>query len=135
MRKAVHAQHVDQLLQAGVITGVVASRTAAAAARSGLFRQQQDRDGESGTLGSLGYIAHHTGRDLDAVRNCGRAIEIFRDLGNSYGEAILLDNLGDPFAALGQRRHQEHQRNNEAARVQRKLDVLAAGRAGGPASG
>ncbi|NUT96247.1 MAG: tetratricopeptide repeat protein [Saccharothrix sp.] len=59
------------------------------------------RDGEAATSDSLGYIAHHHGRNADALEHYHHALEVYRELDNSYEQASVLRHLGDVHAALG----------------------------------
>jgi tetratricopeptide (TPR) repeat protein len=62
-------------------------------------------EGEAATSDSLGYIAHHHGRDADAVEHYRHALKLYRQLDNSYEEASVLRHFGDVLAAVG--RHEE----------------------------
>src|SRR5688500_4066124 len=58
-------------------------------------------EGEAATSDSLGYIAHHHGRDADAVEHYRHALKLYRQLDNSYEEASVLQHFGDVLAAVG----------------------------------
>src|SRR5688500_4270869 len=58
-------------------------------------------EGEAATSDSLGYIAHHHGRDADAVEHYRHALALYRQLDNSYEEASVLRHFGDVLAAVG----------------------------------
>ncbi|RKT52868.1 AfsR/SARP family transcriptional regulator [Saccharothrix australiensis] len=66
-----------------------------------LNRELGHRDGEAATSDSLGYIAHRHGRSADALRHYHHALDVYRELDNSYEEASVLRHLGDVHAALG----------------------------------
>lgn len=50
----------------------------------------------------LGHIAHHDGRQADAVAHDREALVLYRELDNSYEEATVLHHLGDVHAACGE---------------------------------
>ncbi|WP_433269194.1 BTAD domain-containing putative transcriptional regulator [Actinosynnema sp. CS-041913] len=66
-----------------------------------LNKELGHREGEAATSDSLGFIAHHHGRDTDAVRHYHHTLDLYRELDNSYEEASVLRHLGDVHAALG----------------------------------
>jgi DNA-binding SARP family transcriptional activator/tetratricopeptide (TPR) repeat protein len=99
-----------------------------------LNRRHHNPSSEASTLDSLGYIEHHSGHHDRAVDHYSEAVALFRDLGNSYEVADTLDGLGHPLAAAGRTEqartvwrealqlYQEQDRDDDAARVQRRLD-------------
>ncbi|MEJ2854111.1 MULTISPECIES: AfsR/SARP family transcriptional regulator [unclassified Saccharothrix] len=66
-----------------------------------LNKELGHRDGEAATSDSLGYIAHHHGRNADALDHYHHALEVYRELDNSYEQASVLRHLGDVHEALG----------------------------------
>lgn len=52
-------------------------------------------------LDSLGHIAHHTGRNDDALDCYYQALVLYREVGNTYLEADTLEHLGHAHLALG----------------------------------
>jgi tetratricopeptide (TPR) repeat protein len=54
-------------------------------------------------LDSIGYALHHLGRYQEAQTYLGRALELARQLGNRYTEAVVLEHLGDNHFATGDR--------------------------------
>ena len=68
-----------------------------------LNRELGHEEGMAATLDSLGHIAHHDGRQADAVAHHQEALDLYRKLDNSYEEATVLHHLGDVHAALGDR--------------------------------
>jgi DNA-binding SARP family transcriptional activator len=103
-----------------------------------LTRQHHDPAGEADTLDSLGLIAHRTGDHRQSVDHYHEAIALYRTLGNAHMVADTLDHLGNPHTALGQHEqartawrealelYREQGRDEDAARMQRKLDELTA---------
>ncbi|MGW4208921.1 BTAD domain-containing putative transcriptional regulator [Lentzea sp. NPDC004789] len=103
-----------------------------------LHRHHHNPEGEAATLDSLGLIAHRTGDHQQAVDHYYEALTLCRTLGYAYRVADTLDNAGHPHAALGhhdQARavwrealelYREQGRGDDATRVQRQLDDLAA---------
>jgi tetratricopeptide (TPR) repeat protein len=83
-------------------------------------------------------IEHRTGYHELAIERYQQALGLFRGLGNTYDFADTLDNLGYPYAALGQHDrartvwrqalelYQRQGRTEDAERVQRQLDVVDA---------
>lgn len=92
--------------------------------------------GESATLDSLGYIAHHTGDHHQALDHYHHALTLRRTLGAAYSVAGTLDSVGHPHAALGQYEqaravwrealelYRDQGRDADAERVQHQLDDL-----------
>ena len=78
------------------------ARTACEAAFD-LHDRHQYQDGQAGTLDSLGYIAYHTHEHEKALEYFGRALAIYRDRGNMYGEAESLDHLAATHLAVDRR--------------------------------
>jgi DNA-binding SARP family transcriptional activator/tetratricopeptide (TPR) repeat protein len=105
-----------------------------------LLRAHDNPDGEANTLDSLGYIDYQSGRHLEAVEHYDQALAVYRDLGNAYQVADTLDRIGHPHAAIGQTEqartawreavelYREQGRHDDASRVQRQLETVAAGR-------
>ncbi|HET9141443.1 ATP-binding protein [Actinophytocola sp.] len=60
-------------------------------------------EGLAYALHVLGFIHQESGHHTEAVRCYERAIEIDRELGSRYWEAVLLDRLGGAYDALGDR--------------------------------
>ncbi|XVS66432.1 BTAD domain-containing putative transcriptional regulator [Actinosynnema sp. CA-299493] len=102
-----------------------------------LHREHHNPHGEATDLSSLGYIEHHTGHHHQAIRHYQQALTLRRSLGHTTGAATALDHLGQPYSALGhhvQARaawqeavdlYREQSRDDDAARVQRRLDDTA----------
>lgn len=59
---------------------------------------------EANVLDSLGYIAHHAGRDDEAIGYYRQALALMRARGNTYDPPEILEHLGHAHAALGQDR-------------------------------
>jgi DNA-binding SARP family transcriptional activator len=103
-----------------------------------LFRAQDYQGGED-ILAALGYLAHHAGRDDEALEFYRQALAVQRSLGNVYDEAIILEDYGRTLAALGRRDpsrdalrrardlYRAQHRMTKAASVQDVLDQLSHG--------
>jgi DNA-binding SARP family transcriptional activator/Tfp pilus assembly protein PilF len=98
--------------------------------------EQHSQQGEAATLDSLGYIAQKTGQYTRALNRYRRALELRRELGNSYDQATTLEHLGETHHALGQHNqtgpawrqaltlYEAQHRTTEADRVRRRLADL-----------
>ncbi|WP_342749831.1 AfsR/SARP family transcriptional regulator [Umezawaea tangerina] len=105
-------------------------------------RHRGSPDGEANTLDTLGFIAHRTGHHAQAVAHYAHALALYRDHGYTHQVPPALDALGHPHAALGhhdQARsvwrealelYREQGRDDDAERIRRQLDGLAAGSLG-----
>lgn len=103
-----------------------------------LFRAQDYRGGED-ILAALGYLAHLAGRNDEALEFYRQALAVQRDLGDVYGEAVILEDYGRTLAALGHRDpardalrrardlYRAQHRTRKAASVQDSLDQLSHG--------
>ncbi|MFC3892903.1 BTAD domain-containing putative transcriptional regulator [Lentzea rhizosphaerae] len=101
-----------------------------------LHRQHHNPAGEANTLDSLGFIEHLTGDHHQAVNHYHQALTLRRALGYAYRVADTLDSMGRPHLALGQHErarevweealelYREQGRDEDAARVRRRLDAL-----------
>lgn len=97
---------------------------------------------EANVLDSLGYIAHHAGRDDEAIGFYQQALDLMRARGNTYDPPEILEHLGHAHAALGQDRearavwqqalelYQAQHRTDHARQVARCLDEPEPHRAG-----
>ncbi|MGH3875426.1 MAG: BTAD domain-containing putative transcriptional regulator [Actinophytocola sp.] len=105
-----------------------------------LHRDHDNPDGEANTLDSLGFIDHESGNHRQAIDHYDQALTVYRDLGNAFQVADTLDRIGHPHAAIGQteqartawwaavKLYHEQGRHDDATRVQRQLETVAAGR-------
>jgi tetratricopeptide (TPR) repeat protein len=59
-------------------------------------------EGIAYALHVLGFIHQELGNDAQAIRCYQRSIEINRELGARYWEAVVLDRLGDGYHAIGE---------------------------------
>ena len=50
---------------------------------------------------SLGNVRHESGDHAASIPWQLEAVALFRDLGDRYGEALCLTNLGNTYSALG----------------------------------
>jgi DNA-binding SARP family transcriptional activator/tetratricopeptide (TPR) repeat protein len=101
-----------------------------------LARRHRDRELEATTLDSLGYIAHNTGQQIQALDYYRQALSLLRDLSHDYHEANTLERIGHTHRALGHHDmthatwrqalelYQAQQRANDASRIQQHLDAL-----------
>ena len=71
----------------------------AAALESARHHRQVEDEGL--VLGIMGYIAHHTGEHTSAVEHLKQAGALLREVGNTYYEATVQDQLGQTYEALG----------------------------------
>ncbi|MEV7046458.1 BTAD domain-containing putative transcriptional regulator [Amycolatopsis sp. NPDC051061] len=103
-----------------------------------LHRELRNPAGEANSLDRLGFVEQSAGRHDLALRHYGQALTLRRNLGHAYESATTLDHLGPPNVALGrrdealavwreaQRLYRDQGREEDAERVQRQLDRLAA---------
>jgi hypothetical protein len=94
-------------------------------------------------LDSLGYIAHQTDDDRQAIAYYRQAAGLHRALGNTTEAVNTLDRLGHPHVALGEyeltraawrearQMYHDQGRDADADRVQQLLDDLDRGVPGG----
>ena len=66
-----------------------------------LYREIDHLEGVADVLGSFGYLDQQLGHYTRAIDYYGQPIEIDRELGDPYWEAIALDGLGDVYKAAG----------------------------------
>jgi tetratricopeptide (TPR) repeat protein/transcriptional regulator with XRE-family HTH domain len=100
-----------------------------------LYRSHRHVD-EANVLDSLGYIAHHAGRDEEAIRYYQQALDLMRARGNTYDPPEILEHLGHAHAALGHDRearavwqpamelYRAQHRTDQAEQVARCLEAL-----------
>ena len=91
---------------------------------------------EANVLDSLGYIAHHAGRDDEAIGFYEQALALMQARGNTYDPPEILEHLGHAHAALGQHReararwhlalelYQAQHRTDHAEQIVRCLEEL-----------
>ena len=60
-------------------------------------------DGEAGTLDNLGRAYSDMGQGIEALKDYGQAIALFRQAGERNGEALVLNDMGPACAELGQK--------------------------------
>lgn len=100
-----------------------------------IYQLHDDPTGIADTALSLGHIEQHTGHHHEAIDHYGQALAVFRDIGNVYQCADMLERLGHPCAALGRHDrarafwrlaadlYSEQGRTQDAERVQHHLDT------------
>jgi tetratricopeptide (TPR) repeat protein len=101
-----------------------------------LFRTHNEPMGQASSSESMGYIDHHDGHHSRAIGHYRHALALLAELGNTGDAAHMLDQLGDPYLALGQRErarvvwrealelYRQQGRVEELNRVQWRLDGL-----------
>ncbi|WP_282102473.1 tetratricopeptide repeat protein [Micromonospora sp. D75] len=57
--------------------------------------------GQANTWDSIGFAHHHLGEYEDAVDCFRQALALFAEIGDRHAEGIVLDHLGDTWAAAG----------------------------------
>jgi CHAT domain-containing protein len=60
-------------------------------------------NGEAETLDNLGRAYSDMGQGLEALKDYGQAIALFRQTSQRNGEALVLNDMGPAYAALGQK--------------------------------
>ncbi|MDT8912054.1 BTAD domain-containing putative transcriptional regulator [Amycolatopsis sp. PS_44_ISF1] len=104
-----------------------------------LERSLDDLPGQTiraATLDDLGYILHRTGHHRQAIERHQEALGLLADIDHYVYAAGVFDNLGHPYAALGDRErasttwhralelYRQNGQDEAADRVQRQLDTL-----------
>ncbi len=69
-----------------------------------LYRQTNDRDGETTALSSIGYVYDALGDKRKALDFYEQALLLQRQVGDRGGEATTLNNIGGVYDALGDKR-------------------------------
>ncbi|WP_033401247.1 ATP-binding protein [Actinokineospora enzanensis] len=109
------------------------------AAALALHHAHDNADGTAAVLDTLGYTEHNSGDHDQAIHHYEHSLRLSEEVGNTYRRADTLDRLGHPHASLGHTNqsctawqealtlYRAQGRPDDAARVQRQLDNLAAG--------
>jgi tetratricopeptide (TPR) repeat protein len=66
-----------------------------------LTRRHQNPEGEAAALTSLGFIAHRTNRDDQALSYYQQALRRCQELDDAYEEANTLERIGQTHLDLG----------------------------------
>jgi tetratricopeptide (TPR) repeat protein/transcriptional regulator with XRE-family HTH domain len=82
-----------------------------------------DAVGSGRALNAIGWDLLQLGDFEQAVRYCGRAVEVLQRLGDVVGEAAALDSLGDAYRAVGLR-DDAVDAYERAAKLCRSIDAL-----------
>jgi DNA-binding SARP family transcriptional activator len=97
-------------------------------------RRHRYVEDEGLVLGIMGYLAHHTGEHSSAVDHLKQAGALLHEVGNTYYEATVQDQLGQTYEALGDTEsarnawqqalglYRTQHRTGDAERVRRLLD-------------
>jgi tetratricopeptide (TPR) repeat protein len=92
---------------------------------------------EAATLDSLGYAHHHLGDHAESIACYERALDLYREVGDRWGQAETLGHTGDVHHAAGHRQQArraweealailEDLRHPDAGQIRAKLAGLGA---------
>jgi DNA-binding SARP family transcriptional activator/Tfp pilus assembly protein PilF len=101
---------------------------------------------EAATLDSLGYAHHHLGDHAESIACYQRALDLYREVGDRWGQAETLGHTGDVYHAIGDNQRArraweealailEDLQHADAGRVRAKLAGLGADPAAEPGRG
>ena len=101
---------------------------------------------EAATLDSLGYAHHHLGDHAESIACYQRALDLYREVGDRWGQAETLGHTGDVYHATGDRQRArraweealailEDLQHADAGQIRAKLAGLGADPAAEPGRG